>query len=281
MTALGRIITRTRLHGWVLLLIVLCALAGPVIAPHDPYATDVNQRLKPPSIQYPCGTDDLGRCVLSRLIYGGRISLGMGAAIMALSVLTGGLLGFAAGYLGGWPNELIMRATDVVMAVPSLVIALVLVSATGPGVWNMVWIVSLGMWPGICRMVCGLVMQVRNEHYIQTAVMTGLGTGYIFRRHMLPAVLPPMLVMISLGMGRTILMTSALGFLGLGIVAPAPDWGAMLNSGTAYIRTAPHMAVWPGLLISVTVFCFNLLGEEAEHARAQSAAKRPASKEGP
>jgi peptide/nickel transport system permease protein len=153
------------------------------------------------------------------------------------------------------------------MAIPSLVLALVLVSAAGPSILNMIWVISLGMWPGVCRMVCGLVRQVKKEHYIQTAVMTGLNTGYIFRRHIVPSVLPPLLVMITLGMGRTILMTSSLGFLGLGIVAPAPDWGAMLNSGAAYIRTAPHMAVFPGMVISVTVLCFNLLGERAERTQ--------------
>lgn len=265
MARVARILIRARVHGWALLIIGLSALAGPVIAPHDPYAINVDQRLNPPSSQYPCGTDDLGRCVLSRLICGGGVSLGMGIAIMALSLLAGGSMGLAAGYMGGWTHELIMRITDVVMAIPSLVIALVLVSAAGPSVWNMVWIISLGMWPGICRMVCGLVMQVKKEHYIETAVMTGLSTGYIFRRHIIPAIMPPLLVMITLGMGRTILMTSTLGFLGLGIVAPAPDWGAMLNSGAAYIRTAPHMSLFPGLIISATVLCFNLLGERVEH----------------
>lgn len=258
---MARKLAKTNLHGWALVLIGTAIFAAPVIAPHDPNATDVSNRLKPPCLEYPCGTDDLGRCVLSRVIYGGRISLGMCVAIMALSIAAGGLLGLTAGYAGGWPHELLMRLTDVFMAIPSLVMALVLVRSAGPSVLNMVWVVAIGMWPGVARMVCGLVMQVKKEHYIQTAVMTGLGTGYIFRRHIVPAILPPLLVMATLGMGRIILMTSALGFLGLGIVEPTPEWGAMLNNGTAYIRTAPHLALVPGLLISVTVLSFNLLGE--------------------
>ena len=268
---LGRDIHRLRvflrvlgLHGMIILFIGFAGLFSPLVSPHDPYATDLINRLKPPSAEYLFGTDALGRCMLSRILFGARISLTMGLSIVTLSLLTGGVLGMIAGYFGRWTDEVIMRFTDMFMSVPSLMIALVLSRAVGPGIVNMIWIVSLSMWPGYARMVRNLVMQIKTKHSIEVAVMTGLDSVYILRHHVIPAISAPMLVMATLGMGRTILMTSSLSFLGLGIVEPTPDWGAMLNNGATWIRTAPHLAVFPGLFISITVLAFNLLGERFE-----------------
>jgi peptide/nickel transport system permease protein len=244
---------------------ITVAVAAPAFSPHDPYATNVSVRLESPSLRYLFGTDELGRCVLSRVVYGARISMGMGMAILLTSMLIGGSLGMLAGYFGGRIDEAIMRLTDIFMAIPSMVVALVLAGALGPGIEHMILIISITMWPGYARMIRGLVLDVKNEHYVEVAIMTGLKNNYILLKHILPGILPPILVMATLGMGRNILMTSSLSFLGLGIVEPTPDWGAMLNKGMTYIRTAPHIALYPGIVISLMVLSFNMLGDALGH----------------
>ncbi len=259
-----RRLRRLPVYGWVLISLGLVALLGPLLTPHDPYQPNVLHRLQAPSADYPFGTDALGRCVLSRLIAGARISLGMSLAILALAFASGGMLGLLAGYWGGWPDEVLMRLTDIFMALPALVLALVLARAAGSGVAGLTGVVAFSLWPGYARMVRSLVIQVKHEHYIEVAVITGFSTGWILWRYVLPAILPPLLVIATLGLGRTLLMTSALGFLGVGLVEPTPDWGAMLHHGATHIRTAPHLALFPGLVVSLTVLCCNLLGEHLE-----------------
>ncbi len=248
-------------YALFLLFLVLLSIIGPTIAPNDPFETHVSRRLSGPSRDFPFGTDDLGRCVLSRMLAGARISLGMGVLILSITLSTGSLLGILAGYTGGFFDEVVMRITDVFMTVPSFVIALVLIRTLGSGVMNIVLVFSLTMWTRYARMTRSLVLNLRHENYIRLARLTGLSRGYILRRHVLPAVVHPLVVMGTLGMGMTILMTSSLSFLGLGITEPVPDWGAMLNKGTTFIRTAPHIAIFAGLAIALTVFSLNLLGE--------------------
>lgn len=252
------------LHGWILAAIAAAATLAPLLAPHDPLAVDVIHRLQPPSWTYPLGTDALGRCLLSRLLFGARVSLGVVLGILAISFVTGTFIGGVAGYAGGLTDSLLMRLTDLFMAMPSLVVTMVLARSLGPGPVNLIWILSLGMWPGYARMVRGMVMQAKEEHHIEVAVMAGLSRLDILGRHILPSITGPLVVMATLGMGRNLLMTSALGFLGLGIIDPTPEWGAMLNNGATWIRSAPHLALFPGLAISVTVLAFNGLGEKLE-----------------
>lgn len=250
-----------------LLALILIGLVGPLIPSVEPYVTNVSRRLESPSFDFFCGTDGLGRCVFSRIIYGIRISLGMGIAILIISLVTGGLMGISAGYFGKIVDEVTMRITDIFMTIPSFVIALVLIRALGSGVGNMILVFSLTMWTRYARMVRSLVMNIRNENYIETARLAGLGSAYILRKHILPGIIQPVIAMATLGMGMNILMTSSMSFLGLGITEPVPDWGAMLNNGTAYIRTAPHLAIFPGLVISFTILSFNLLGEALRNER--------------
>lgn len=246
---------------YFLLFITIVSVNPSIFSPDSPYTTNVSRRFEPPSTAYFFGTDELGRCVFSRIIYGMRISLVTGLSILLLSLFCGGLLGALAGYFGGWLDEVIMRLTDIFMAIPSIVFALVLARALGPGIGNVIIILSVTMWTGYARMIRALVLDIKNEHYVETAKIIGLNSIYIFAKHILPGVFPSILVMATLGVGRNILMTSSLSFLGLGIVEPTPEWGAMLNKGTTYIRTAPHIALFSGLFISLTVLSFNLLGD--------------------
>lgn len=249
-------------YFYFLLFLVLTGINPFLISGNNPYTTNLTRRLEPPSAEYLFGTDDLGRCVFSRVMHGARISIGAGLSILLLSLFFGGTLGILSGYFGGWVDEFVMRITDIFMTVPTIVIALVLARSLGPGIKNVIIILSITMWTGYARMIRGLVLDIKDRHYVETAKIIGLKNSYIILRHILPAILPPILVMASLGMGRNIIMTSSLSFLGLGIIEPAPDWGAMLNQGTAYIRTAPHMALFPGFFISLTVLSFNMLGDE-------------------
>lgn len=242
--------------------LALIALAAPVIAPHDPYAIDISCRLLPPSTRFWFGTDHLGRCLLSRMIYGARVSLGMGTAIMAVSLLLGGMLGALAGMARGLVDGIIMRITDVFMALPSIVFAMVLSQHLGPGPFNLILVFSLTLWTRYARMIRGLVLDVVQADHVETARMAGLPGWYILKAHILPGILPPVAAMTTMGMGMNILMVSSLSFLGLGIVEPVPDWGAMLGAGADYFRTAPHMAFFPGLLISFTVLAFNSVGDQ-------------------
>jgi len=249
-------------YFYFLLFLVLTGINPLLISGNNPYITNLSGRLEPPSAEYLFGTDNLGRCVFSRVMHGARISIGAGLSILLLSLLFGGTLGILSGYFGGWVDEFVMRITDIFMTVPTIVIALVLAGSLGPGTKNVIIILSITMWTGYARMIRGLVLDIKNRHYVETAKTIGLKNSYIMLRHIFPAILPPILVMATLGMGRNIIMISSLSFLGLGIIEPAPDWGAMLNQGTAYIRTAPHMALFPGFFISLTVLSFNMLGDE-------------------
>jgi peptide/nickel transport system permease protein len=247
-----------------LILMTMLALLAPLVAPHDPYGVDVSQRLLPPCREFLFGTDHLGRCVFSRVLFGARVSLGIGCMIMVSSLTLGGIIGAVAGMGSTLADGIIMRITDVFMAVPSLVFALVLSRSLGPGTMNVILIFSLTLWTRYARMVRGLVLDLRHRDHVATAALAGLPPGHILLHHILPGLIPPMAAMATLGMGMNILMVSSLSFLGLGIVEPVPDWGAMLATGTDYFRTAPHMALFPGLVISLTVLAFNSLGDHLQ-----------------
>ena len=248
-------------YFYFLLFLILIASAPSVFSLKNPYSIDVYRRLELPSTEYLFGTDDLGRCIFSRIIYGAGISIITALSILLLSLFCGAVFGIIAGYFGGILDEIIMRLTDIFMTIPSFVIALVLAKSFGPGMGNVIIILSITMWTGYARMIRGLVLSIKNEYYIQTAKIIGLRNSYILVKHILPGILPPILVMATLGMGRNILMSSSLSFLGLGFIEPSPDWGAMLNKGMTYISTAPHIAIFPGIFISLTVLSFNMLGD--------------------
>jgi len=245
----------------IVLVLVLVAILAPFIAPHDPIEQHLDRRLLPPSWQYPLGTDDLGRCILSRLIYGARVSLQVGAVVVGITALFGTLLGLIAGYRGGVVDEVIMRIVDVLLAFPGLILALVIAGLLGPGLFNVMLALSLVGWTGYARVVRGCVLSAKERTFVEAARALGSSNFHIMFRHILPEALPPVIVMATLGMGRTILAAAALSFLGLGAQPPMPEWGSMLNGGRAFLRVAPHLTTFPGLAIMITVLAFNFLGD--------------------
>jgi peptide/nickel transport system permease protein len=243
------------------LFLVLVAVLAPVLAPHDPYEQDLNQALLPLSREYPFGTDDLGRCVFSRVIFGTRVSLQIGVFVTVITVLLGVVLGLVAGYWGGVADEVIMRLVDTLLAFPGLVLGLVFAGLLGPGLFNVMLALALVGWTSYARVVRGAVLAVKAREFVESAKALGAGDLYVLYRHVLPNISAPVTVMATLDIGRVILVAASLSFLGLGAQPPVADWGAMLNGGKAFIRSAPHLTVFPGLAIIITVMAFNFLGD--------------------
>lgn len=242
-------------------LLFLAALAAPWLAPHDPYLVNLAVKLQDASWTYPLGTDHLGRCTLSRLLYGARVSLGFAVLIFASSLLIGLLIGTLAGYIGGWVDQLLMRFCDGVMAFPSLILVLGLVGIFGPGLKQVIIALMLVQWVYYARMFRGLVMTLKEKNFIAAARVNGSSHWRIFRMHLLPNILPPLLVIGTLEMGWAIMDISAMSFLGLGVQSPGAEWGAMIHEGKSYIRTNPELMIYPGLMIMLVIASFNLLGE--------------------
>lgn len=245
----------------VLLVLFLLAVLAPWIAPHDPVQVNLAIKLMPPSWDYPLGTDQLGRCILSRLLYGARVSLGFASLIFISSLGIGLLIGTLSGYIGGWVDYVLMRFCEGVMAFPTLVLVLGLVGVFGPGLAQVVLAMVLVQWVYYARMFRGMVMSLKERNFIAAARISGSSQWSIIRRHIIPNVLPPIIVMGTLEIGWAIMDIAALSFLGLGIQPPAPEWGAMIHEGKSYIRSNPELMLYPGLLILLIVVMFNLLGE--------------------
>ena len=237
------------------------ALFAPLLAPHDPAAVDAAQRLAAPSLQHPLGTDNLGRDVLSRMLYGSRWSLGTVLLAATLILSIGVTVGAVAGYYGGLLDDLLMRIVDLLLAFPGLVLAIAIAGMLGPGIASvMIGLVSI-WWVSYARIVRGLVLGVRERPFIDAARALGLGDRRIISRHLLPNILPPVLVLATLEMGELILALTALNFLGLGAQPPTPEWGAMISDGRPFLLTAPQLMIYPGLAISLVLIGFNLLGD--------------------
>ncbi|TWT24359.1 nickel ABC transporter permease subunit NikC [Planomicrobium sp. CPCC 101110] len=245
----------------ILLVFFLVSILAPWIAPHDPIQVNLALKLSPPSWEYPLGTDHLGRCNLSRLLYGARISLGFASLIFVASLGVGLLVGTIAGYRGGWIDLFLMRFCDGVMAFPNLVLVLGIVGLLGPGLWQVVLALMMVQWVYYARMIRGMVVSMKEQNFITAARISGSSTGKIIRRHMIPNVLPPIMVMGTLEMGWAIMDISALSFLGLGIQPPTPEWGTMIQEGKNFIRNQPELMLYPGLMILFVVISFNVLGE--------------------
>lgn len=245
----------------IILLLISVAVLAPVLAPHHPYKQDLDQAFLGPSLEYPLGTDDFGRCIFSRIIFGTRISLAIGVIVTAISVVAGVIMGMLAGFYGGVIDEAIMRIVDVFLAFPGLILALVVAGLLGPGMFNVLFALALVGWMGYARVVRGAVLAEKEKDFVETARALGAGSLYIMRRHLLPNVLAPVIVMATLGVGQAILAAAGLSFLGLGVQPPIPVWGSMLNDGKMYLQTAPHLTIFPGLAIMITVLSFNFLGD--------------------
>ena len=252
----------TIICGVIILAIVLAAIFAPYVAPHDPYKTSMLKRLKPPGTDsFLLGTDELGRDMLSRLIYGGRVSLFTAIAPVAMALLIGGSLGIIAGFLGGKVNMAIMRVMDVFYAFPSILLAIAISGALGAGIVNAVISLTLIFMPPICRVAETVTTQVRNLDFVAAARATPAGTLRILLVHVLGNVLGPVLIYASSLISVSIIIASGLSFLGLGVSPPEADWGLMLNTLRQSIYVAPLNAALPGVMIFITGMCFNLMSD--------------------
>lgn len=245
----------------ILVLFLLFAVLAPVIAPQNPNKTHLRASLAPPSRDALLGRDQLGRDVLSRIIYGARTSFLIGASATAAAALVGVLLGLVAGYYSGVRGEIIMRIVDIMLAFPEFLVALVVVGILGPGFYNVLISIAIVFVPRFVRITRASALSVRENDYIQAAVAIGAGNGRMIFAHVLPNCLAPAIVQGTLLIGDAILISAGLGFLGLGAQPPLAEWGAMLSDGRGYIATAPHIATFPGLAIMFMVIGFNLVGD--------------------
>jgi peptide/nickel transport system permease protein len=253
---------RAALVGGILLLIyVLTALLAPVLFPGNPSAPNLMKSLERPSLEHPLGTDELGRSILGRIIYGSRVSLLIAVGVILVGLLIGVPLGLVSGYYGGKVDFGIQRVTDTMLAFPGFLLALSLVAVLGVGLKNTVISIGISMVPTYIRLVRGCVLSVKEEVYVEAARAVGTRDIAILFRHILPNVMVPITVQTSLGMGTAILFAAGLGFLGIGIQPPTPEWGTMLGSGRVYLFNAPHVATIPGIAIFLAVLSFNLLGD--------------------
>ncbi|HHX73994.1 MAG TPA: ABC transporter permease [Firmicutes bacterium] len=250
----------------------LLALLAPVLATHDPQQTDTAHWLEGPSREHYFGTDRLGRDIFSRVLYGGRISLAVGALSMLLSVGIGILAGAAAGYYGGLTDVLLMRLTDIVLVFPSLLLVLTLVALFEPALWLVILVIGGTGWPGVARLVRSEILRLRQSEFVASARMLGAGGGRIMRRHLLPNALGPVLVAATLAVPHAIMTEAGLGFFGLGVQPPTPTWGNMLRDAQLYLRYAWWYATFPGLFIFLAVFAFHLTGEGLRRRLGLSAA---------
>jgi ABC-type dipeptide/oligopeptide/nickel transport system permease subunit len=248
--------------AWMIVVALLAvAILGPWICPHDPVQTDLTLRLAPPSWQYPLGNDALGRCLLSRILFGARTSIGLGMTVVVFSSLLGVLIGLLAGYLGGVVDELLMRLADIFFAFPEIVAAMAVAGILGPGMFNLLFALSLTSWMRYARVVRAVTLSVRERDYIKAAQLAGVSKAAIIHAHILPANMPSIMVLATVGLGKAILAVSALGFLGFGVQPPYAEWGMLLMEGKDYILSAPHLSIFPGLCIMLAVLSFNLVGD--------------------
>jgi len=257
---------KARIGLVILVVLTAAALFASLLAPKDPFAQHIDRRLQGPSADFPLGTDYLGRCVLSRIIFGSRISLEIAALIVGVQVALGLGLGALAGYFGGFADTLIMRLVDVMMALPSLALALVLAGIMGPGPAGITAALCITGWSEYARIVRGDILALKEKEFIKSARAFGFSDLYILRRHVIPNILAPVIVLATLSTGFVILLVAAFSFLGLGSQPPLADWGVMLSEGRAYMRSAPHLTVFPGLAVMAATFGFNLLGDALRDA---------------
>lgn len=237
------------------------AVFAPLVAPHDPIAQDLDARLLPPSVTHVLGTDDLGRDLLSRIIFGGRVSLTVGIVSVGLALAAGTVLGLVAGFYGRWADSLTMRTMDIMLAFPATLLAIFIVGIRGPGLNNAMLAIGVINIPIFARIVRGSVLRVRQEDFVEAARALGASPRRLLGRHILPNTLAPIIVQTTLAIGAAILEAAGLSFLGLGAQAPTPEWGAMLSNTREFLRDAPWAATFPGIAILLTVVGFNLLGD--------------------
>jgi ABC-type dipeptide/oligopeptide/nickel transport system permease subunit len=247
--------------GTIVAFVVAVALLAPLLTPHSPEETDLFNTWAPPGSPNLLGTDKLGRDILSRLIAGAQTSLLVAGAVLAITLAVGTTLGMLAGYVGGRTDSVLMRIVDIMLAFPEVVIAILVASVMGTGPLTVVVSLALVWWPGITRLTRSFVLVIREELYIDAAIVAGTPTAMIFWRHLLPNIAAPLLVRASVGVGFIIMAEATLSFLGLGIQEPQASWGGMIRDGLPALRTDPYLALFGSLALGTTIIGFNLLGD--------------------
>lgn len=248
----------------LVLAVLVLAVIGPWIAPfpdHIAGMVDTGNRFRPPSLAHPFGTNELGQDVLSLVLAGTRISVLAGLGVVVLGTVVGTLAGALAGFFGGWTDEVLMRLADLKLTVPGLILAMAVAAALGPGLLNMVIAIALSWWPGYARLVRGEVIARKEEVYVTAARAIGASPARVLFRHVLPNIVSPIVVKMSLDMGFAILTVASLGFIGIGVRPPTPEWGTLLSVSRSYMPDFWWTAVFPGLAMFVAIFGFNLLGD--------------------
>lgn len=250
----------------VVVVLALIAILAPVISPYDPYAQDLTQMLRPPSAAHPFGTDEFGRDVLSRVIYGCQVSLSVGVVSQAIALVIGFLAGVCAGYFGGKVDAVISFVIQVFSSFPFLLFAIVIMYALGPGLINLYVALGLLGWASTARLIRGDVMRLKGSEYIQSCILSGGSSWRIIMRHLLPNCVSTLIVTTTLGIPSAIMSEASLSFLGLGVQTPMASWGQMINAAQSYIQSSTYYSVIPGIAIIITVMAFNLLGDALRDA---------------
>ncbi len=253
----------------VILLLILAAVFAPFIAPYDPATPDYDSLLDGPSAMHWLGTDAYGRDILSRIIWGGRVSLSVGFLSVALGGVVGIVIGLISGFFGGWLDGVLMRLMDVLLAFPGIILAIGVVALLGPGIDNVIYSIAVFSVPVFSRLVRGTTLSLKQALYVQAARSIGVGRAALMLRHILPGAMPGVIVYASLRLGTSILTAASLSFIGLGARPPSAEWGAMLADGRSFLGVADHLTLFPGLAIFVTVLAFNLLGDGLRDAMDQ------------
>jgi len=247
--------------GIIVMCLFFIAVLAPLLSPYDPHEIDRNEILEPPSLRHPLGTDDLGRDLLSRMIWGARISLAVGFVAVGISTLIGMITGALAGYYGGWTGRIIMRFIDIMLSIPTFFLILAVIAFVGPSIWNIMIVIGVTSWMGVARLVRAEFLSIKEREYVLAAKALGVRDTRIIFRHIMVNSLAPVLVSAVLGIAGAVLVESALSFLGLGVQPPTPSWGNILTLGKDNIEIAWWLSVYPGLAILITVLGYNLLGE--------------------
>ncbi len=260
---------KTKIGLMVVIIFALAAIFAPVLAPHDPLLVDVSIKLKNPSAAYPLGTDQLGRCILSRLLWGSRYSLSYSFTVLLITVCVGGPIGLFAGYVGGKIDSIIMRIIDVFMAMPVFIVALAIAGTVGASGAHLILSLSVVSWAEYARLARALTLQEKNKNYMTALKAGGCGHARIIFRHVLRNILPSVIALATMEIGSIILSIAGFSFIGLGVQAPTPEWGIMLSDSKSYIQTYPRLMFYPGILIMIIVLAFNYLGEGIQNGTAQ------------
>lgn len=245
----------------IVLLIILASILAPIISPYDPDTFDPPSSFARSSLAHPLGCDNFGRDMLTRLLYGGRYSLLLGFVAAAVSAVVGLILGTISGYFGGWVDNLVMRFLDILQAIPGMLLSICIATALGNGFMNTIWALSIGGIAGITRMLRARILSERKCEYLEAAASINCSTNRIMFKHLLPNTVSPVIVNITMGIGATIMQAAGLSYIGLGVPTGTPEWGAMLSDGRGYIQSDPHLLIWPGVFIAVTVLAVNMVGD--------------------